>query len=402
MDLKPPHRNYPLRVAVIGATGSVGGAVLDICRRFPDHFVVTALACHSSIGSLVELAEEFRPNNIALSNSNLLSDLKHSLSYSPILFSGPSALEELTAAGVADHFVFAASGTDAIPALIQALDSSYEISLANKESIVVGGAWVLDHVKYDGQIRPLDSEHSAIWQCLHGEKHKGVRKIWLTASGGPFRDLSLKEMEHVRPSDALRHPIWSMGSKITIDSATLMNKGIELIEAMFLFELSPDQVDAVIHRNSLVHGLVSFCDGSIKALLSAPDMRLPSAAALSYPGRLDLGTSWHLSEPFSWDLAFEAPDPSRFPCLRHAEEAARQGGGAPTVLVGADEVAVEAFLAKKIAFTSIASVVAATLEDLGGQRPCNLEEALDLLDNSRRVAHHHVLRFSRERRRPCC
>ncbi len=397
MALIEVERTCPIRVAVIGATGSVGSSVLDICRQFSAFFKVTVLAAKSNADGLEALAKEFRPEAVVLIDARAAAKLRGRLAGKTKFFSGPSALEQMLAENLADHVVFASSGTDAIRALVLALDASLDVSLANKESLVVAGEWVMPRVRFPHQLRPLDSEHSAIWQCMLGETSSSVDKIWLTASGGPFRDFSLRAMKIVKPEDALNHPVWSMGAKVTIDSATLMNKGIEVIEAMRLFDLEASRVEAVIHRNSLVHGLVAFKDGTVKALLSKPDMRLPVTAALAYPKRLDLENAYSLPSPEHWAVSFEAPDMERFPCYRLAREAALAGGGYPAILVGADEVAVEAFLNKIIPFTSIAAVVEATLSSFNETAPRHLDDALDLLDRARRRARDLTPRFSNER-----
>lgn len=386
MDLMSDIKRSPVRIALLGATGSVGSSVLDVCRRFPDRFKVEALASQANGSALLALIHEFRPSLAALYDEKAAARLRPQLPDDVDFLAGPDSLRTLVQSGSVDHAVFATSGTKAISALLDALDASLDVSLANKESLVVAGPWVMPHLRRPHQLRPLDSEHSAIWQCLHGEEPSSISKIWLTASGGPFRDFSSEEMAKVTPEEALRHPVWSMGAKVTIDSATLMNKGIEIIEAMQLFSLPASQVDAVIHRQSLVHGLVSFVDGTAKALVSQPDMRLPVAAALAFPDRLDLEEALPLPDPWQWGLSFERPDVLRFPCFRLAREAALSGGGAPAVLVGSDEVAVEAFLDGTIPFGAIGDVVEATLSALGSESPRDLDDALHLLERSRQHA----------------
>ena len=368
------------RIAIIGCTGSVGGAVIDVCRRYPDYFEIRALAANGSYKKLNSLAQEFKTiyaenkYNVASNIYTCLTNeeaAKHLESNIPI--------EELVVLDDIDHVVFAASGTDTINALQIALSAGKEVSLANKESIVVAGPWVLPLVQYENQIRPLDSEHNAIWQNLHNEDIKSVSCAYLTASGGAFLKYPMSELEHVTPAMALNHPVWSMGQKITIDSATLMNKGIELIEAMFLFGLEFYQVKAVISPGSFVHGFVEFCDGFVKLLAATPDMRLPALTCLSYPYRAPLRIKELKPENYPRTISFEIPDETRFPCLKLALIAAREKGRLPALLIGADEIAVEAFIDGKIGFTKIAEVVEQVMQSCNGPAPNSLEEALNIV-----------------------
>jgi 1-deoxy-D-xylulose-5-phosphate reductoisomerase len=363
----------PKRVAVVGATGSVGGSVVDVCRNNGDKLKVVALAAGRDAKKLALLSEEFGVKKLCLSDREAAGQLRQ-----PAL-SGPAGLNELVRDPEVDHVVFASSGTAAIEALQAALKTGKEVSLANKESIVVGGAWVMPLVQRRDQLRPLDSEHNAIWQCLHGEEAK-PRKIYLTASGGPFRDWSLEEMKRVTPEMALKHPVWSMGAKITVDSATLMNKGIELIEATILFGLAPDRVDALISPGSFVHGLVEFEDGCVKMLAGEPDMRLPAASCLFWPERLPPNDDFPKPELPDRTISFYKADVARFPALRLAREAMTEGGAYPALLVGADEVGVDRFLRKDIAFTAIPEVVEETIASYSGAAPDSLGSALEVLE----------------------
>ncbi|MDO4952899.1 MAG: 1-deoxy-D-xylulose-5-phosphate reductoisomerase, partial [Synergistaceae bacterium] len=253
--------NEMQNIAVIGATGSVGSSVLDVCSRFPECFRVVALAANSNEKKLKELGHAFSSKILCLSNPEIpFSDDDFTC------LSGIERLSEIVCSPDVDQVVFASSGTAAIPALQCALKAGKKVSLANKESIVVAGPWVMPLVQYKNQLRPVDSEHSAVWQCMEGTPAEEVEKLWLTASGGPFRDFSAEQMEKVTPSDALKHPTWNMGAKITIDSATLMNKGIECIEAAQLFGMAQEKVGALVHSGSYVHGLVRFIDGTTKML----------------------------------------------------------------------------------------------------------------------------------------
>jgi len=271
--------------------------------------------------------------------------------------------------------------------LEKALVQGDDVSLANKESVVVAGPWILPLVSRKDQLRPVDSEHNAIWQCLFGEKEEDVDRIWLTASGGPFRNFSREEMARVTPEQALRHPTWAMGAKITVDSSTLMNKGIEVLEAMQLFNLPVHRVHALIHPGSLVHGVVRFRDGCSKMVLSTPDMRIPAGVAMAFPERLPImETELAPPPPTPMNLALDAPDEERFPCFALALDAGRRGGAYPALLVGADDAAVRAFLEGRIGFLDVASVVEETLEGWNGAAPASLGDALEAVEEGQRRA----------------
>lgn len=366
-------------IAVIGATGSVGSSVLDICGKFPEHFRVLAVSADTNADKLLNIAKKF---------NSLYASLLRPKSGDAALFakngihlmSGREGLVSIAELPDVEHVVFASSGTDAITALQRALICDKNVSLANKESIVAAGAWVMPLVRRQDQIRPVDSEHSAIWQCLRDEPANSVRKITLTASGGPFREWSKEDMERIVPDDALKHPVWAMGAKITIDSATLMNKGIECIEAMQLFGLPHSSVGALIHPKSQVHGIVLFSDGTMKMLFSRPDMRLPAAAALAWPMRLDLDDAEFGIPPLSdWALDFYEPDTERFPCFALAKEAGRMGGAYPALLIGADEFAVKAFLERRIPFAGISNIIERVLAGYSGSVPSSAEDAIELI-----------------------
>ncbi len=369
-------------IAVIGATGSVGTSVLDICARFPERFNVVALAANSNEKKLKELGRAFSSKILCLSNPELpFSDNDFTC------LSGVEGLSEIAISPYVDQVVFASSGTSAIPALQCALKAGKKVSLANKESIVVAGPWVMPLIQYKNQLRPIDSEHSAVWQCMEGTPKAEIEKLWLTASGGPFRNYTREKMESVKPEDALKHPTWNMGAKITIHSATLMNKGIECIEAAQLFGIKQDKVSALVHTTSQIHGLVQFIDGTTKLLLSAPDMRLPSACALAWPEKLPMiERNIEPLNPAGLNLKFMEIDTELFPCFRIALETGKNGGAYPALLVGADQIAVENFLAGKIAFTEIAEVVEETLSVWQGRSPETLEDAIELVYEGERLA----------------
>lgn len=358
-----------INVGVIGATGSVGSSVMSVCESWPDKITVKAIASNKRSEKLSRLAERFKVSKIY-----------------PYEETGNEGLEAVVLDPDIEHVVFASSGTAAIKALCSALKAGKTVSLANKESIVVAGKWVMPLVKHQDQLRPLDSEHNAIWQCLHGEGKQFVRKIYLTASGGPFRKFSRDELRNVTAEMALRHPVWDMGAKITIDSATLMNKGIELIEAMYLFGLDESKVDALISPGSFVHGLAEFEDGSVKMLAAEPDMKLPAASCLFWPERFFPSPEFKRPSYDFRDVRFEPIDTERFPSVRIAREVMRLKGAYPAVLVGADEVAVDLFLKGRIGFTDISGLVESVLESRNWSEPKSLNEGISLVEEGRREA----------------
>ncbi len=347
------------RVAVLGSTGSIGRQTLDVIRAMPQRFQVVGLAAGKNMELLAEQIAEFKPEFIGCPPINddierlkRIVDIKQNL----------SPLEEIAASTEVDVAVIATSGNAGLKPALAALRAGRNIALANKESLVSAGEMLTREAKKSGaRILPVDSEHSAIWQCLSGE-HQEAARIILTASGGPFRQSSLEQMAEVTAAQALQHPSWQMGQKVTIDSATLMNKGLEVIEAHWLFTMPYDRVDVLIHPQSIIHSMVEFIDGSIKAQLSYPDMRLPIQYALSYPERLLNPGLPRIDWNQVKSLDFESPDCEKFPCLRLAIEAGKQGGTYPTVLCAADEVAVELFLDGRIRFIDIAGAIEQVLE----------------------------------------
>lgn len=372
-----------IRLAVTGATGSVGGSVLDICARFPQLFEIRALAAKSNAKKLTELGRRHGAKLLCLTEPEDKNWREEGFT----CLSGIDGLTEMVEEPSVDHAVFASSGVAAIKALQKALMRGIDVSLANKESIVVAGPWVMPLIKRADQLRPVDSEHSAVWQCLRDAPKEEVSRIWLTASGGPFRDYSAAQMEGVTPEAALNHPVWKMGPKITVDSATLMNKGIECIEAMQLFGLPAERVGALIHPRSQVHGMAEFVDGTVRLLLSQADMRLPAAAAIAWPRRLPLAEdALPPIEPKDWDLCFREIDEKLFPCFALAREAGRLGGAYPALLVGADESAVRHFLNHEISYRAIAEIISEVLEACGEKTPKTLEEAVALVETGEKMA----------------
>lgn len=347
---------------MLGSTGSIGTQTLDVVEEYPERFRVGSLTAGSNWRLLAEQALRFRPRLAVIADETLLPLLKEALAGSGIeTAAGPSAIAEAACLPEIDTVVTALVGYSGLIPTVKALDAGKTIALANKETLVVGGALIYSMVsRSDNRILPVDSEHSAIFQCLQGERPEDVRKIILTASGGPFRTLSLSELENVNAAQALRHPNWSMGAKVTIDSASMMNKGFEMMEASWLFGCEPDRIQIVVHPQSIVHSMVEFTDGSIKAQLGMPDMRMPIRYALGWPGRLATDSSpLPLSRYAS--LTFEEPDTERFPMLRLAFEAAAKGGNMPCILNAANEIGVASFLKGEIRFTDLPKVAERTM-----------------------------------------
>ncbi|MFQ5925673.1 MAG: 1-deoxy-D-xylulose-5-phosphate reductoisomerase [Dehalococcoidia bacterium] len=353
------------RLAILGSTGSIGQQTLEVVRSFPNKFQVMGLAAGRNLELLAKQIGQFQPKLVSIGLADWLPSSKCEL----------LSLEEMVSHPDVDLVVVAVTGKAALAPTLEAIRAKKSIALATKEVLVMAGEIVISEAKRHGaQILPIDSEPSAIWQCLRGEEG-GVSRLILTASGGPFQHLSPDALAKVTPQQALNHPTWKMGEKVTIDSATLINKGFEVIEAHWLFDTPLEKIEVVIHPQSIVHSFVEFVDGSIKAQLSLPDMRLPIQYALFYPERAPNELS-RLDFSNIGALTFEAPDLERFPCLRLALEAGRKKGTYPTVLSAADEVAVELFLQRRIGFLDIAKLVAEALEQ-HQSTPCpSLQEVL--------------------------
>jgi 1-deoxy-D-xylulose-5-phosphate reductoisomerase len=353
------------RLAVLGSTGSIGRQTLEVVRTFPDRFRIVGLGAGKNTTLLAEQIAEFKPGLVHYQGTNLPA--------------GEYVLlppEEIASDPGVDTVVIATSGKYGLSPILAAVRAGKEIALSNKESLVMAGRIITSEARSHGaQILPVDSEHSAIWQCLEDETQPAARII-LTASGGPFLHYSPDQLEKVTVEQALGHPTWQMGKKITIDSATLMNKGLEIIEARWLFNMPLEKISVVIHPQSIVHSMVEFIDGSIKAQLSYPDMRLPIQYALSYPERLDNPQLPRLDWSRVSQLTFEQPDISAYPCLRLAIEAGKKGGTYPAVLCVADEIAVELFLARRIKFTYIARLVEKLMEQHQAVDNPDFEEVL--------------------------
>ena len=382
-------------IAVLGATGSVGRNALDVISRFPRRFRAAALCAGSDIRGLAALARVFRPDVVCLYDGTLGRSPREFPRGTRLLF-GEEGMREAACAGNVDIVLAAASGVSSIRPVLSAAREGKRIALANKELLVMAGKFVTAAARRGkGEILPVDSEHSAVFQAIAGHRREDVRRILLTASGGPFHTHTTARMRSATVAQALGHPTWRMGAKISVDSATLMNKGLEVIEATWLFGLPPGRIDVVIHPQSVVHSMVEFSDGSVMAQMGIPDMRIPIGYALSYPVRLPLELP-RLRPHRMQGLVFERPDRTRFPALRLAYAAARTGGSAPAVLNGANEEAVRAFLAGRIAFTDIVRIVdrvlsgwseafaARTLQDVLAADARARREALDRISRQRR------------------
>lgn len=350
------------QIAILGSTGSIGTQTLDVVRQHPAEFGVYALTAHRSVELLIEQALEFNPAVVCIADESCYPRLREALSDLPIqVMAGERALEELVTMPEIDVVVAAMVGYAGLPPTIAAIKAKKTIALANKETLVVAGEIICRLAqRHNVSILPVDSEHSAIFQSLVGEDMDSIEKLLLTASGGPFRTFSLEQMQHVTATQALQHPNWEMGAKITIDSASMMNKGFEVIEARWLFDIPVEKIQVLVHPQSVVHSAVQFVDGSVKAQLGTPDMRIPIQYALTYPQR------WQSDVPrldlfANSQLTFEAPDMDRFPNLALAYEAINRGGNAPCVLNAANEVVNLAFRNGKCAFLQMSDVIAQTM-----------------------------------------
>ena len=358
------------RLAILGSTGSIGRQTLDVVRAFPDEFSVVALSAGSNLDLLAEQAAEFRPE--AVSSEQPADVLASRLPAGCRVASH----EDVAAHPDADVVMAASVGMAGLSPLLAAIRARKTVALANKEPVVMAGHIVMGEAARCGvDILPVDSEPSAIWQCLRGEQ-KDLSRVVITASGGAFRNRPVEELAGVTPEEALKHPTWSMGRKITIDSATLMNKGFEVIEARWLFDLPWEQIDVVVHHQSIIHAMVEFADGSVKAQLSPPDMRLPIQCALFHPQRVENGALPRFNPVETGALTFEALDVERYPCFRLALEAGKRGATYPAVVSAADEVAVELFLDRRIGFTDIPRLVEDVLSSHAPVSTPGLEDIL--------------------------
>ena len=372
------------KIAILGSTGSIGTQALDICARHPEEYRVTALTAKSSREKLFEQVRRFRPETAGLLDGISPEDVPEDLRFCR-WHSGKEALRAAAAETEADQVLVSIVGIAGLQSVLDALNAGRQVLLANKEALVTGGHLVMDLARRKGRpILPVDSEHSAIFQCLQAAGPNRAEKILLTASGGPFRTWKAEDIRRATRAQALKHPNWDMGAKITVDSASMFNKGLEIMEARWLFDMPEDRIQVVVHPESIVHSAVVFGDGAVLAQLGVPDMRVPIGYAMSWPRRLSTG----VPEPDLFALGrltFEEPDTEKFPSLRLAREALRAGGAACTVLNGANEEAVARFLREEIAFGEIYTLVASALEKLAGLPADSIEEIFDADRRAREI-----------------
>lgn len=385
------------RLAIIGSTGSIGTQTLGIVARYPDLFTVSVLTAGSNAELLMEQARLFRPAKVVIGNEAFYSVVRDGLAgLGTEVMAGQKAVEEVAASDGIDTVVAAMVGFAGLRPTAAAVAAGREVALANKETLVVAGELITRTAAITGShLLPVDSEHSAIMQCLNGEPENSVERLILTASGGPFRDTPAERLSKVTPLEALRHPNWTMGSKITIDSATLMNKGLEVIEAHWLFGTPADRIDVLIHPQSIIHSMVQFKDGSIKAQLGVPDMRLPIIYALTFPDRVET----ELPRPSLADigsLTFGEPDMVRFRCLQLARAALKQGGNMPCALNAANEEAVAAFLREQIGFNDIAGTVEHVLEKTLFNKEASMDVYASTDNRSRHLANEHINKLKKK------
>jgi 1-deoxy-D-xylulose-5-phosphate reductoisomerase len=375
------------RIAVLGSTGSIGKQTLEVVEAYPDKFEISVLTANNNADLLIDQALKFKPNTVVITNENLHKKVADILWNEGIkTFCGDKALEEVVEMDEIDIVLTALVGFSGLKPTLRAINAGKTIALANKETLVVAGEIVTKLAQAKGvNIYPVDSEHSAIFQCITGEFQNPIEKIYLTASGGPFRGKKENELAQITKAQALKHPNWEMGAKITIDSATLMNKGLEVIEAKWLFNLRRDQIDVIVHPQSIIHSIVQFQDGSMKAQMGLPDMKLPIQYALTYPKRLhtDFKRFNFINYP---QLTFEQPDLNTFRNLQLAYDAMDAGGNLPCILNAANEITVAAFLQDKIGFLDIAKINEKTMNSVSLEKNTSLESLIETDQEARRVA----------------
>ncbi|MDR2138746.1 MAG: 1-deoxy-D-xylulose-5-phosphate reductoisomerase [Tannerella sp.] len=383
------------QLAILGSTGSIGTQALEVVSEHADLFEVYVLTANEQAELLIEQAYRYRPEAVVIANERKYPEVKRALSGLPIkVWAGTEAIAQVVRSEPIDMVLTALVGYAGLQPTIAAIQAGKAIALANKETLVVAGELVIALAKENRvPILPVDSEHSAIYQCLNGERNNPVEKIILTASGGPFRTKTPEELARVTKAQALRHPNWSMGAKVTIDSASMMNKGFEMIEAKWLFGLEPEQIQVLVHPQSVIHSMVQFADGAVMAQLGVPDMKLPIAYALSWPQRLK-STSERLDFNRYATLTFEEPDMRRFRNLAFAFEAAHRGGNMPCILNAANEVAVEAFLQEQIAFLQMSEVIERTLAKASFLAKPTYEDYVQTDGEARRIAKETVAKSS--------
>ena len=385
------------QIAILGSTGSIGQSTLSIVQKYPDRFQVASLAAGRNIDSAFEQCREFRPRLMSMATEELAGKLSRRLKQAGIsgieVVHGAAGTVQVSTLPEVDFVVSAIVGVAGLEATYAAVKAGKQVGLANKEAMVAAGDLLNAAAREKNvPLLPIDSEHNAIHQCMRAGERREVRRLWLTASGGPFRNLPLREFANITVTQALKHPTWVMGRRITIDSATLLNKGLEIIEACRLFHLPPSAIKVTVHPQSTVHSLVEYIDGSVLAQISVTDMRLPILYAMSYPERVESDLTFDMAALGRLD--FEPPDFERFPCLRLAYEAAETGGSHPIALNAADEVAVAAFLDGVIPFTSIPRTIEAVLEAFPAKQPATIGEVLTLDREAREAATEQARRFA--------
>ena len=385
----------PKSVTILGSTGSVGCQTIDLLEREPERYRVVALTANRNVEELSRQARALRPEFVAIADSARYDDLKTSLAGSGVrVGAGPEAIAEAADAN-ADWVMAAIVGAAGLKPTLQAVRRGATVALANKECLVCAGDLLMSEMERCGSnLLPVDSEHNAIYQVFDFERSDAVEKLILTASGGPFRSFNIEEMRSVTPAQAVAHPNWDMGAKISVDSATMMNKGLEVIEAHHIFAMPEERIDVVVHPQSVIHSMVAYVDGSVLAQLGTPDMRTPIAYTLAWPSRIET-PSERLDLGGIGRLDFETPDPDRFPALRLTREALRAGGSASTILNAANEIAVAAFLAERIGFLDIASVVEETMTAINYGRLADLDDVFHLDERAREVAGENTEKLAR-------
>ena len=381
-------------IAILGSTGSIGTQALDIIRDYPDKFSAEVLVANNNSQLLIAQAREFEPNVVVIANKDKYAEVRDALASLPIkVFAGADSILDVVAMDCVDMVLAAMVGFSGLLPTIKAIDAGKVVALANKETLVVGGRIICDRLKENAKscILPVDSEHSAIFQCLRGENIDDVEKLILTASGGPFFGKDADFLKDVTAEQALNHPNWKMGSKVTIDSATLMNKGFEMIEAHWLFGIPADRIEVLVHRQSVVHSMVEFSDASIKAQIGAPSMRIPIQYAFDFPNR-----TYSPKNRFSFlehgvNLTFEKPDIATFRCLKIAYDCLSQGGNAPCIMNAANEIAVDSFLKGRIGFMRIPEIIEATLDKVAFALAITVDSCFATDEEARRVASEMIL-----------
>jgi 1-deoxy-D-xylulose-5-phosphate reductoisomerase len=375
------------RIAILGSTGSIGTQSIDVISKYTDLYTIEILTAHSNAQLLIEQARKYLPNTVVIADTSKYGFVNDSLSDLPVkVFAGHNSICDVVCGDSVDIVIAAMVGFAGLKPVINAIENKKKIALANKETLVVAGSIIKKlSLQHNVPVIPIDSEHSAIFQCLMGEYGNEIEKIILTASGGPFRNKSMEELKLVSVNEALHHPNWNMGAKISIDSATMMNKGLEVIEAHWLFDVEPQKIDVVVHPQSIVHSLVQFADGSVKAQMGLPDMHLPIQYALSYPIRLQNNYQRMYLPPIK-NLEFFEPDVNKFSCLTMAYNAIHKGGNMPCVLNAANEIAVQKFLNHKIRFNDISEIISETMQKASFINTPSLEDLFLSDEESRKIA----------------